>query len=126
MPRHEAVAREEEGESGEVREARVGRQRQDQRGRHLHEEQDPAVPDDLAGDQRQDRLHLIRVGQDANLAGQEADAQEEAAKDDHLRDQGGSRVLPLGLLERGDPVRDRLDAGDRGPTRSERVEHDRE
>ena len=79
-----------------------------------------AVAEDRLGDLRR-RGDLVGVLH-AELVREHRDAEEEHAQDDgHPHERGGG-VLGLRLLEGGDAVGDRLDAGERGGARREGAE----
>ena len=121
---HEVVVGVEARQAGEVGEARVGGQHEDEhRGRLHQEERDVpggAAPEDAVRDLRDDGLLVAR--DDLHLHRQPRDPDEhhaEARAHDHQR---GPGVLPLRLLERRYAVGDRLDAGHRRTTGREGVE----
>ena len=60
-------------------------------------------------------------GSTFDLAGEEREAEEHHAEPDAHDHEGLPGVLPRRLLERGDAVGDRLDAGDRGAAGGERL-----
>ena len=96
LARHERVARQERRQAREVREGRVGGQRQDKDRRDLDHDEERALPHHDAGDLREHRVLLRRVGDDADRARHEADAEEESGEDRGCPDERDARVAPLG------------------------------
>ena len=77
-------------------------------------------------DLRDDRRRPVDVRRDVHVAVHDRQPEEHDAEQrshDHERLAG---VLPCGLAERRNAVRDRLDAGHRGAARRERVQHERD
>ena len=125
---HEVVAGVEAGQPGEVGEARVGREHEDEHRAGLQRvvedvaERAAAVHElaDLGDDGR--RALLER--RDVHLARPAIDSPRNMTpRREPMMTSVVAGVLPLRLLERGHAVGDRLDAGDRGAAGGERVQH---
>ena len=108
----EAVAGHQAGQAGEVGEGGVRRQDQQDGGGELDQVVVGAPADQGAGHLAEHRLHLGRVGDDAQLGGQEGDPQEDGGEEGGHPDQGDAGVLALRGLEGGDPVGDGLHPGE--------------
>ena len=127
---HEVVAGVEAGQAGEVGERRVGGQNEDEHRSGLEAVVEdvahgPAAEHDLA-DLGDHRRRALLVGRHVHVGGQPRQPEEhdtEQRSHDHERCAG---VLPGGLTERGDAVRDRLDAGDSCAAGGKSVQDDRQ
>ena len=125
---HEVVAGVEARQPGEVRERGVRGEHQDQHGARLEAVVEGVAgragsEDDLA-DLGDDGGRALGVGGDVHVRGEEREAEEHRPEGRAHDDEGGAGVAPLRGPKRGNAVRDRLDAGDRGTTRREGAEHD--
>ena len=118
LARDEAIARKERGDPGEVREARVGRQDQDQRRDTLDQVVERREPEDPTG-----QLGVCRLPGDRHDV-EDVDEDRDADEEDDQNQAEGREHLPgvLGLRrpEGGDAIGHRLDAGERGAPRRER------
>ena len=118
LARDEAIARKERGDPGEVREARVGRQDQDQRRDTLDQVVERREPEDPTGQLGVGRLPGDR--HDVEDVDEDRDADEEDDQDQAEGREHLPGVLGLRRPEGGDAVGHRLDAGERGAPRRER------
>ena len=128
LARQVAVTRDDRRNPWEVGEGGVGGQDQDGEGRELEDVVERrGAPVDVARHERQQRLVVLRRWFEhgrLQVRGEHRDPHEEHAEDEAHGDQGAGGVLRLGLLERGNAVRDGLDTGQRNRTGRERSEQD--
>jgi hypothetical protein len=127
LARQEAVARHEGGQQGEAVEGGIRREHEDHHRDDLDEpERQAADPEDLAGDQGDDRAPAALVGRDVEPVGEHGQAAEHEGRE-HA--QGGERrpgVIGRRRLEVRHAGGDGLDAGERGAARGEGLEHEEE
>ncbi len=114
---NEPVPREKRGEPGEVREARVGRQDEDQHRHTLDEVVERRLAEDEPGELGVHRLPFH--GHDAEGVRERGDAEEEHDEDAAQRQQHAAGGLGLRRPEGGHAVGDGLDPGHRGAPRRE-------
>ena len=112
LMRHVAVSGQDRCQAWESVEAAIGGQNQNDHGRCLYKEVERACSECGACDLRDHSL--IAFGYDSEVVGHGADADEHGPENRRHADHGKCGVLRFRLLERGDPVRDHLDAGERG------------
>ena len=121
LPGHEPVARQDRREAREVLVGRVGREHQDRRREELHEVEEEPAAEHRVRDLADDRP-LLADRDPVDVGRQVGDPQEHRDRDDPHDQQGLGGVLRLRAAERRHAVRDRLDAGERGRARRERVQ----
>ena len=124
LPREEAVPGQEEGQSREIGEGRVGREHQDEHGGALDEEVEEALPEDLAGELGDDGLldHRSQMV----VPRQERDAHEERDEDDAEPPEHDAGVPGFRRLEGGNAVGDGLHAGEGRAPRGEGPEDEKD
>ena len=127
-PRQETVPREEAGQAREVGKGGIrGKDEQHRRGDLDQVVERRARAHESARQLADDRLLLGRIGHDAQLAGEEADAQEDQGEEAaHERDQDHARVTRLGRLEGRHAVSHGLGAGQRDRARGERAQDEQD
>ena len=123
LVRQEPVARQDRAQSREVGVARVRREDQDERRRRLDRVERPACSPNTvlaicAG------AEISSACWTPNWCARIVMPRKNVPRIDAHPHERGRRVARLRLLERGDAVRDRLDAGERGAARRERAQDD--
>ena len=122
-PGQEGVARQDAAQAREVGEGGVRGEDEQDRGGSLDEEMERrAGPHERSSELAQHRLLLGRVGQDAELADEEAHAQEDDPEEGAHDDDHPGCIARLRRLERRDAVGDRFDASQRDRSGCERAQ----